>query len=249
MENQQNKRALTQTFGVTYYGEDSTENKALSVDYLENNIKISIHRPANGGDYKYDYKSGNEIYLKEKAAKTFARFIRKAIEARDNDTDFTPYAVSSASNLIEVSLGKHHNCKTDICITIYNDIDPESKKCNNFATFGFRNTSAVTNYNASTGSYENVPVDADINYFVDQLLEFSKSACNANAHMNKKNFKFDMDRIISRQLEICGKLGIKLESINSSKVSWNNTNNSSTGGSVTSIENSADILAEISDLT
>lgn len=248
MENQQNRRALTQTFGVTYYGEDSSEDKALSVDYLENNIKISIHRLANGGDYKYDYKSGNEIYLKEKSAKTFARFVKKAIEARNEKKDFTPHGVSSSSNLIEVSLGKHHNCSTDICITIYNNIDPTTKKCSNYATFGFRNTSVVVNYNADEGTYEDEPIDADINYFLDQLVEFSKSSTNAYAHSNKKNFKYDMDRIISRQLEVCSKLGIRHENINSNRVSWNNTNNSSTEGSVSSYD-TVDILNEISDLS
>ena len=70
MDNQQTKRALTRSFGVTYYGEDANENKSLSVEYLENNLKISIHRPSNNGEYRYDYKSGNEIYLREKSAKT-----------------------------------------------------------------------------------------------------------------------------------------------------------------------------------
>lgn len=245
MENQQTKRALTSSFGVTYYGEDSKENKALSVNYLESSLKISIHRPASGGDFRYDYKSGNEIYLREKSAKTLARFIKKAIEARDNQTDFPPVAVSSGNNLIEVSLGKHKGCNTDICVTIYNDIDAESKKCNNYATFGFRNTSYVAGYNPDDGSYTNEPIDADIDYFYEQLREFSKAASNAHAHMNKKEFKFDMDRIISRQLEVCNALGIKQPNINSSKVNWNNPDSiSNSSGSVASLD-AASILDEL----
>lgn len=246
MENQQTKRALTRSFGVNYYGEDATENKALSVEYLENHIKISIHRPSNGGDYRYDYKSGNEIYLREKSAKTLARILKKAVEARDNDSldNFTPASVSSSANLIEVSSGKYHNCNCDICITIYNNIDPETKKCNNYSTFGFRTTSYVSGYNPEDGSYENIPIDADINYFIDQLIEFSKASTGAYAHVNKKEFKFDMDRIISRQLEICDKLGIRNNDINSNKVSWNNNNGaSSSTNSIAS--DTADILADI----
>lgn len=235
MENNQTKKALLKSFGVTYYGEDSKENKALSVEYFENSLKISIHRPSSGGDYRYDYKSGNEIYLREKAAKTFARYVKKAIEARNENIDFSPKAVSSGSNLIEVSLGKHKNCNTDICITIYNDIDAETKKCSNESTFGFRNTHIVSDYNPSTGTYTNEPIDADIDYFLEQLIEFSKAATGAYAHINKKEFKFDMDRIISRQLEVCNALGIKQPSINSNKVSWNNSG-SNNEGSVTSLD-------------
>ena len=246
MENQQTKRALTRSFGVNYYGEDSTENKSLSVEYLESNIKISIHRPSNNGDYRYDYKSGNEIYLREKSAKTLARILKKAVEARDNDTldTFTPASVSSGANLIEVSSGKHHNCNTDICITIYNNIDPETKKCSNYSTFGFRHGSYVSGYNPEDGSYENLPIDTDINYFIDQLIEFSKAATGAYSHINKKDFKFDMDRIISRQLEICDKLGIRHDDVNSNRISWNNSSNSSSAGN-SMISDTADILADI----
>lgn len=246
MENQQTKRALTRSFGVNYYGEDATENKSLSVEYLESNIKISIHRPSNNGDYRYDYKSGNEIYLREKSAKTLARILKKAVEARDNDTldTFTPASVSSGANLIEVSSGKHHNCNTDICITIYNNIDPETKKCSNYSTFGFRHGSYVSGYNPEDGSYENLPIDTDINYFIDQLIEFSKAATGAYSHINKKDFKFDMDRIISRQLEICDKLGIRHDDVNSNRISWNNSSNSSSAVN-SMISDTADILADI----
>ena len=241
MDNQQSKRALTRSFGVTYYGEDSTENKALSVEYLESNIKISIHRQSNNGGQKYDYKSGNEIYLREKSAKTLARLIKLALTARDkNELDnFTPVSVSSSANLIEVSSGKHHNCNTDICITIYNNIDPDTRKCNNYSTFGFRNNTYVSGYDPNDGTYENVPIDADINYFVDQLLEFSKAATGAYSHINKKDFKFDMDRIISRQLDVCNKLGIRHENINSNKVSWNNSS------TISSSSDTEDILADL----
>lgn len=240
MENNQNKKALTRTFSVKYYGEDATESKALSVEYLENNLKLTIHKLANGGEYKYDYKSGNEIYLKEKSAKILARFIKKAIQAKNSENpEFKPLAVSSAANLIEVSLGSHHNCNTDICITIYNNIDPETMKCENYAVFGFRDTKVIVDYNYADGTYDSIPIDSDIHYFMDQLNEFAKAGTSAYAHFNKKEFKFDMDRIISRQLNICDKLGIKQESLNSNKVSWNNPNG------LLNSNNSDNVLSEI----
>ena len=76
------------------------------------------------------------------------------------------------------------------------------------------------------------------------MIEFSKAATGAYSHINKKDFKFDMDRIISRQLEICDKLGIRHDDVNSNRISWNNSNNSSSAGN-SMISDTADILADI----
>ena len=242
------KKQLVRTFGISYYGEDSKTDKALSVDYLEASLRIAIHSPAGkDSKTKYDYNSGQEIYLREKGAKALSKILTAAIHERDKGNEIPSLAVSSASSLIEVCAGKKYGVNTDICIVIHNEIDPETKKSSKSGVFGFRNQNVIKDYNPEEGTYESIAIDSDLQYFLTQINEFVKSSTGAISHNLKKEQKFDMDRIIMRQLDIAKKLGISYESAYQSKKSWDGSANNG-GGHATMLSSTSDILSELDDL-
>lgn len=249
MENN-SKKNLTRTFGIQYYGDGIDGSRvALNVEYFETNVKIGIH-PEIQSTGRYDYKVGNEIFLREKNVKTLARLLKKIIQTVEAGNNFKSVAVTSAANLIQISEGSKLGCPNcSIAIEICNDIDPDTMKPGSRAVFGFRNTDIVSEYDASTGAYDRIPIDSDIVYFLEQLQEAAKAFTNAYAHINRKENRFDMDRLISNQLTILNGLGVKPSSSYQSKNFWNNSNSKSSGGSTLSLESSADIMNEIDDLT
>ena len=120
-------KKLVVTNGVQYYGTGlKGVQKAMSTRYLESSIVVSIHStlPENmqSTGSKYDYKSGLEIYLKAKAAKTLAKVLKKARNYVQEGNEFEPMAISSGANLIEVSDGSAFGFNAGITITIYSDI-------------------------------------------------------------------------------------------------------------------------------
>ena len=123
MAEQKNTR-LVKSIGCQYYGSGVNENKALSVQYLESNISISIHGSLPVSQQtinaKYDYKTGHDIYLSGKKAKILARFIIKAVKALESGDNIGSNSIPSATNLIEVSDGTKFGLSKGITIAIYN---------------------------------------------------------------------------------------------------------------------------------
>ena len=253
MENNNNKKNLTRTFGIQYYGEGiNGSRESLNVEYFENNIKIGIHPeiPSTG---RYDYKVGNEIFLREKNVKTLSRLLEKAIKASEAGESFKPIGVPSASNFIQITPGSKVGCPNcSIALEICNDIDPNTMKCQSRAVFGFRNSDMIGDYDFTTGTYEKYAVNSDVVYFLEQLKEASKALTNAYAHVHRKENRFDMDRLISNQLTILNQLGVNPTTSMSSKNSWNNSNKAFNGGGqgqTLSLDEASDILDEIDNLT
>lgn len=248
-----NKKPMVGTNGVFYYGDNLKENVSLAVKYLESNLLVGIYPLLPEGkqmvNSKYDYKAGNEIYLKGKTAKSLARCLKKATEERDAGEKIKSRAVSSAANLIEVSGGDKFGADSkSIIVTIYNDLNPETKKSSNRSIFRFRDEVIINDYNGNDGSYEEGRIDADIDYFIEQLREFSKSINNAVAHSIKKEMKYDMDKIISRQIQMMDALGIKSETLSSSRLDWSNNQKNNSSSSVVNVETSEDLMSELENL-
>jgi hypothetical protein len=246
------KKPMVSSIGLSYYGNDSQENKALSVKYLESSICLGVHRPLpqnqQQGNNKYDYKSGNEIYLTGKSAKTMTKIMKEAFKARIDGDKIKSRSIASGINLIEVCDGSKYGCeKGTICIAIFNDIT-ENKTSNNYGVFCFKEDKIFEDYDRNNGSYNSIPVDGDIEYFIDQLNEFAKFSSNAAGHCIKKEQKFDMDRMITRQIQIMEALGIKVETLNTSRLNWNNNNSSKPSGSAITTDNTSDLLKELDEI-
>lgn len=228
-----NKRQLVSTIGYQYFGKGADgSDKSLSVAYLENNISIGIFDllpPSQQTERsKFDYKSGHQIYLKGKQAKTLARLIKKAYANMCEGKDIDPLAINSADNLIEVASGNYYGASDGIAIAIYNEVKPD-KTATKPAIFIFGNESLIKNYDYKAGTYEHGTIDADIDYIVDQLTEFAKGITNARSHCIKKEMNFNMNRFTSRQIQMCKALGINLETPRSARTDWNSGNSHSSG--------------------
>lgn len=241
-----NSKKLTSTIGYQYFGIGADKSdKALSVAYLENNISIGIFGllpvSQQTDRSKFDYSNGHTIYLKGKQAKILSRLVRKAAKNIVEGNSVEPTAVSSAGNLIEVANGTTYGLNDGLAIAIYTKINPD-KTSDGPAVFQFSNEKLITNYNHKDGSYGEGMIDSDIDYFVDQLVEFAKGITNAKAHCIKKEMSFDMGRFASRQLQCCQALGINLESPYNSKNTWNNNNNYSNHASSSAANVSTDDL-------
>jgi hypothetical protein len=212
MAEQKNSR-LVKSIGCQYYGSGVNDNKALSVQYLESNMSISIHGTLPVSQQtinsKYDYKTGHDIYLSGKKAKTLARFINKAMKALEAGDDIGSNSIPSATNLIEVSDGTKFGLSKGITIAIYNNMN-ENKTTDDYDVFQFRNDDIIMDYDYKTGSYSKNSIDADVDYFVDNLKEFAKSSCNANAHFTRREMDYNIRQITSRQIQCMEALGIKI---------------------------------------
>ena len=249
MSDQKNTR-LIKTLAGQYYGSGVNENKSLSVQYLENNLCLGIHGllpvSQQSTNAKYDYKTGHTIYIGGKKAKMLARFITKAMKALENDDKIESNSISSATNLIEICDGTKFGMDKGITIVIYNNIT-ENKTTDDYDVFQFRNEDVITDYDFKTGSYGKSTIDADVDYFVDNLKEFSKACTNATAHFTRKEMDFSIRNITSRQLQCMEALGIKIETAYNSRTNWNSSSNDSTG-SVRSTMSSADLINELESL-
>lgn len=250
MSEQQKVSRLTRTIGNQYYGIGLDGEKSLSINYLENNLSLGIHsllpNSQQSTGSKYDYKSGNIIYLTGKKCKALSRFINKAKNALENNEEIKSHSIASATNLIEICDGTKFNLDKGITIVIYNNID-ENKKTDEFALFQFRNDDIIIDYDHKTGYYTKSTLDTDVDYFIDNLKEFSKAWCNATAHFVKKEFDFNMNRMATRQLQCMEALGIKVESPRTARMDWNSNNNSN-NGSVHTTMTSADLISELEAL-
>ena len=248
MADQKNTR-LVKTLACQYYGSGVNENKALSVQYLESNLSLGIHGmlpvSQQSANAKYDYKTGHIIYLTGKKAKMLARFIVKAMKALENDDIIVSSSISSATNLIEVCDGTKFGLSKGITLAIYNNIT-ENKTTDDYEVFQFRNEDIIIDYDFKTGSYSKNSMDADVDYFVDNLKEFAKACSNANAHFVKKELDYNIRQITTRQLQCMEALGIKIETAYSARTNWTNSNNNSTG--TVSTMSSADLISELESL-
>ena len=250
MSNEQKTTRLTRTIGNVYYGLGLNEEKSLSINYLENNLSLGIHGllPASQqtSSSKYDYKSGNIIYLTGKKCKTLARIISKAVKALVADEKVESNSIPSATNIIEVSDGTKFGLNKGITIAIYNNIT-ENKTTEDFAIFQFRNDDIITDYDYKTGAYGKLSLDADVDFFIDNLKEFAKAWNNATAHFVKKELDFNIRQITSRQLQCMEALGIKMETARTSRLNWNSSSYDNSG-SVHTAMSSADLISELENL-
>lgn len=233
----QQQRSLVSTIGNQFYGISPEGDKALSISYLENNLSIGIHGTLNNPQdptKKYDYKSGNIIYLPGKKAKSLARIVTKIRNQIAENSDVEEIAVNASSNLIEVSDGTKFGLNQGVTIAVYNNIN-ENKISEAFAIFQFRNEDVISGYDYKSGTYNKSTLDADVDFFIDALKEFSKASTNAYAHFNKKEFNFNMNGVVNRQKQIMQALGIQAETPASVRGNWNqNSYNNSSNGSVKS---------------
>jgi hypothetical protein len=256
MNNNQNNsgKKLTATNGVQFFGRGKDgSSKALSISYLENTIGISIHSelPQNqqSDRSRFDYKTGNAIYLKGKSAKILAGILKKAVKAFNNGEEIGSASVNSAENLIEVTTGNKFELGDSIVIVIYNGIAAD-KSCNTFEVFEFSMDRIITNYDNTTGSYNTDDVIAvDVEYFIDILTEFSKYSTGAAAHCVKKEFSYDIGRFITRQLQTMQALGIQVENqYNSRGLNNNLYQNNGYSSRPTMTTSTSELLDEINSL-
>lgn len=246
--NQQTSQKLISTIGNQFYGSSPEGDKALSVSYLENSLSIGIHGTINNPqepNKKYDYKSGNIIYLTGKKAKSLARVVNKIKTQIIEKQDVEEIAVNSASNLIEVSDGTKFGMQQGVTIAIYNNIN-EQKISESYAIFQFRNEELISGYDVKSGTYNKSTLDTDVDFFIDSLKEFSKASTNAYAHFTKKEINFNMNGIVNRQRQMMQALGIQIETPASVRNNWNNNN--SVGGQTRALASSADLINELESL-
>ena len=131
-----------------------------------------------------------------------------------------------------------------ITLVIYNNIT-ENKTTDTFSVFQFRNADIITGYDYKTGSYDKSTLDTDVDYFIDNLKEFAKAWSNAQAHFIKKELDFNMNRLVSRQMQCMEALGIKLDTPRSSKLSWESGNDNS---GVSQNINTDDLISQLDTL-
>lgn len=247
MADQKNAR-LVKTMAYQCYGSGVTENKSLSVQYLESNMCVGIHGmlpvSQQTTNAKYDYKTGHIIYLTGKKAKMLARFIVKAMKALETGDSVGSNSIPSATNLIEVSDGTKFGLSKGITIAIYNNMN-ENKTTDDYDVFQFRNDDIIIDYDFKTGSYTKNSMDADVDYFVDSLKEFAKASTNASAHIIRKEMDYNIRQITSRQIQCMEALGIKMESAYTARSNWNSNNST---GTVQSTMSSADLISELENL-
>lgn len=245
--NEPKSKYLVKTIGNQYYGIGTDGEKSLSVNYLENNLSIGIHgllptsQQTSGA--KYDYKSGNIIYLTGKKCKALSRLLNKAKIALEEGKKIGSNCISSADHLIEVCDGKKFKLDEGITLVIYNHIN-ENKTSDNFCVFQFRNDDIITDYDVTTGSYGKATLDTDVDFFIDNLKEFSKAWCNAQAHFIKKELDFNMNRMATRQMQCMEALGIKIDTPRSSKLSWNENS----GSGISQNVNTNDLISQLETL-
>ena len=258
MPNPTTKQQLVATNAIQYYGTGiKGAQKALSTRYLETIITISIHStlPENlqTAGSKYDYKSGLEINLKAKAAKSLYKVIKRAAAFISEGTDFEPIAVSSATNLIEVSNGEKFGLKPALTLAIYSDISSE-KTTETYDVFQFMHEKLITNYDRNNGTYGETYIDTDIELFRDQLDEFVRGSTNAAAHFTKKEIdKYRLATIRSSQIKIMDKLGIQSDfrygqSYVQNKPTPSPANTRDGGGAQYSDMSSEDLLNELDNI-
>lgn len=224
MANNGTTKRLVSTIGYQYFGKGADgSDKSLSVSYLENNISIGIFSMLPASQQtdrsKFDYNSGHTIYLRGKQAKVLSRVIKKACKSMAEGEVFEPRAISSAGNLIEVASAEHYGMSGGLAIAIYNNIKPD-KTTDAPATFMFSNEKLIANYDHTSGSYSDDLIDADVDYFIDQLTEFAKGITGAKAHCIKKEFDYNMNKFASRQIEMCRALNINIESPIKARNDW-----------------------------
>ena len=247
--NEQTTRRLARTIGNQYYGVGINEDKALSVNYLENSLSIGVHSPipgATGNGPKYDYKSGNVIYLTGKKSKALSRLLSDARDKMATGEKIGSKSIASATNLIEVCDGTKFGMPKGITLAIYNNVN-ETKTTDSYCVFQFRNEDLITDYDYKTGSYGKASLDTDVDYFIENLKEFSKAWCNASAHFVKKELDFNIDRITTRQIQCMNALGIQIETPKTMRTNWN-SDMYSNSGTTQNVGSTNDLLAELNSL-
>ena len=249
-EQKSSYRLVETNFDSRFFGEGlGGEDKALAIHYLENSIGLTIHnelpKSQQTGSMKYDYKSGNVIYLNAKKAKTFAKYVIKALVSLENGEDIKSHAIPSATNLIEVCDASKFDLDNGVAIVIYNNM-AEDKTSDTYAVFKFRSDDLITDYDAKTGTYGKTSANSDIEYFAEILKEFAKASSMATSHFVRKNIDWNIRTVMSRQLECMNALGIKPETPYSSRVNWNNNSNNT--GTTQSVMSTNDLLNELENL-
>jgi len=222
------------------------------VRFYGGTVVIGMHRPLpidkqiNGGIY--DYKSGTEIYLKPKAAKTLARFLTVADSERIKGNEITSHGISSGANMIEIGSGKKYGCKDDsVCIAVYKDIDNTTKKPSSYDVFEFNDDVVLRDYDPEAGTYSSELLNVDIDFLVDQLKDYAKSAGNGAVHNHRVVDKYEIDRFRSNQLEMMNKLGIENKTA-TTRTDWNSPSGDSGTGSAVYSDSSEELMKEISGL-
>jgi hypothetical protein len=258
--NNSNPEFFVNTKGRNFYGRGSEgSEKALSTNYLNDNIKIGIHNPlpANKQDKsKYDYAAGTFIYLVPKTAFALSKILKIGIAAIEDGRKMRK-AISSGANLIEVSTGGRFKTEEGVLtITIYGKLNDE-KKPEIYDVFQFNSEVIINDYNVTeTGVlYDLESMHIDAFYLIEQLSDFAVSMSNGNVHAHKKENKWLLDRFALRQLEIAKKLGIegditKSGGGGSKSVSWGNQSSSKdSGGSVETVSSSSDLANAIAAIS
>lgn len=250
MSTNNERKSVVNTFGEQYYGKDSNENKALATRFFGDKMVLGIHRllpeSKQTQSSKYDYKNGTEVFLRPKAAKTLARLLSTAEKCRVSGEEIKVKGLPSGPNVIEVGPGKRYGCNDGtVCIAVYKDIDPETKKTDIVDVFEFKDDVLISNYNNEIGTYDEERINVDIDYLIDQLKDFAKGMSNGSIHASRTANKFDMDRMMSRQLQMMEALGIKNDTA-TTRTNWNgNWKSGSNNTSSTYSQTSSELLSEI----
>ena len=248
-EQQKSNTVVVKTDSNSYYGVGPDCDKALAVSYYGNNFQLGIHNPLPASQQtvgaKYDYKSGNIAHLTGKKCKALSRLIMKARDSFVSGKDFESAAVQTGSNLVEVSDGTKFGLEAGITIAIYNNV-PENKISEEFNVFQFRNDDIVVNYDHTSGTYGKVSLDSDVDFFIENLKEFSKAWSLAGSHFVKKELNYNIRQAAARQLQIMDALGVKIETPRSVRTDWSSGGNSS--GAVKTTMSSSDLISELEGL-
>lgn len=249
-----NSGTFVSTKGRNFYGRGSEgAEKALSTNYLNDNIKIGIHNPlpVNKQDKsKYDYESGTFIYLVPKTAYALAKILKVGLQSLEEGKEIKK-AISSGANLIEVSTGGRFKTEKGVLtLTIFGKLN-EEKKPEIYDVFQFNSDVIINEFNVTEQGvlYDLESMNIDVIYLIDQLKEFAVSMSNGNVHAHKKENKWMLDRFAARQVAIAEKLGVVGDITKSSgggkSVSWTQQSSSSGGGNVEAVASSQDLANAI----
>lgn len=212
-----NEEKACNTKGIQFYNIEGIEPSTMVMSYWNQNLAIKIHPalPENKRteNSKYDYEVFAGAYLNINKAKVLLKAIFEYFipENQKNPNSDVSYAVPTGAGMIEISNGIKFGKKNSIIIAIYDKVDSETEKCEDYILFEFLTTKIKSNYSKDSGKSKEIEIDGEFSVFTDYLVNFVAAMTYAYAHAERNVNKYSYEKQTENMKSIMTALGIRAD--------------------------------------
>ena len=216
--NDNKKDVNTRSFQL--YSQEGFDPSTLVLGFWNDFFSMKIH-PALESDKRnekniYDYdKMINLVFTANTAIMLLDGLKNKILPAIEQDVkeDISiAIPMKNGTNLIEVGNGYKFTKTTRPYVSIYKNLDPDTKIPTQEIAFEFMPSESYKNYDNRTGSFETYSVNSDLLMFIEYLENGINALTKGYAHASRDTLKYVISKMFENQKAIMDKLGIETKS-------------------------------------